>query len=285
VRIKDLDSPPDPTKTYWAETDPDQACEAKPPYRDVHLSGHVEAKFLFSAVIAKHILPFAVLEPATVILPIETDAHGLRILTADLLTRDGYRDAGNWFRRAEHLWNEKRGAKAQRQSIYEWLDYQGKLTAQDLGHRHLVLYNAAGTNLSAAYYDRNSHSAHLIVDHKLYCAGVPTPSEAHYLVALLNSGPFNEAIKPFQSRGLLGERDIHKKVLDLPIPGFDNENPHDLRLAELGRNAHESAQLLVPKLAASRRLGRQRSEMRTALAIILSEIDGIVREMLTCPPR
>lgn len=60
VRAKGLDGAPDSDRTYWIETDPEQAREAKPPYKDVRLSGPVEGRFLFSAAIAKHILPFTV---------------------------------------------------------------------------------------------------------------------------------------------------------------------------------------------------------------------------------
>ncbi len=46
-------------------------------------------------------------------------------------------------------------------------DYQGKLTAQSLRQQHLVLYNAAGTNVSAAYFTRGKEQIPFVVDHKL----------------------------------------------------------------------------------------------------------------------
>lgn len=130
----------------------------------------------------------------------------------------------NWMREAEKIWKEKRGRKAKRQTVYQWLDYQGKLTAQNLKQRHLVLYNAAGSNLSGARIDRESLSAPFVVEHKLYWTHCETAAEADYLAAVLNSEVVNEAIKPFQSTGLMGERDIEKKVLDWPIPLFRADN-------------------------------------------------------------
>ncbi len=138
---------------------------------------------------------------------------------------------------AERLWVEKRGDKAGRQTAFEWLDYQGKLTAQHLSQRYLVLYNAAGTNVSAACFDRRSCPLPFVVDHTLYWAAFSNETEAHYVVAILNAEITNLAIKPFRSRGLLGERHVHKKVLELPIPTFDHNNNAHVEIARLSVRA------------------------------------------------
>ena len=67
-------------------------------------------------------------------------------------------------RKVEELWADKRGDKSEKETAYEWLDYQGKLTAQNLNHRHLVLYNHSGMNVAAAYFDRHNQAAPFIVD-------------------------------------------------------------------------------------------------------------------------
>src|SRR5947209_8238623 len=122
---------------------------------------------------------------------------------------------------AETIWNAARKQKAGRQTLYERLDYHSELTIQNLSRPHLVLYNAAGTNISAAVLDRQSLPLPFVVEHKLYWAAFDGEEEAHYLAAILNSNVPNNEIKPFQSLGLMGERDIEKKVLELPIPLFD----------------------------------------------------------------
>jgi hypothetical protein len=278
VRANDLDGAPDPERSYWIETDPVQAREAKPPYQDVALSGLMEGRFLFSALIAKHILPFAVLPPATVALPIEVGAEGLAVITADAMNQMGYRDAAKWFRLAEAIWAEKRGNKAERQSLYEWLDYQGKLTAQDFGQRHLVLYNTSGTNVAAACPPPTMRP---LADATLYWAALATADEANYVCAILNSATVNNAIKPFQARGFTGaQRHVHKKLLEVPIPRFDAREARHRRLAELGARANADSARIAPTLTSSRLLGRQRSEMRKALGTILAEIDGIVGQIL-----
>ena len=113
------------------------------------------------------------------------------------------------------------------------------LTAQDLRHRHLVLYNAGGTNVSAAHFDRESDPLPFVVDHKLYWAAFSDPQESDYVTAILNSETINERIKPFQSTGLLGERDVHKKLLELPIPTYNAAVQVHRELAELGHTARQ----------------------------------------------
>ena len=158
VRVKELDGAPDPDRLYWAETDPEQAEDAKPPYKEIHLSGHVEGRFIYCTALSKHLVPFAMLEPATVVLPLSPEGDGLKLCSAEALRHAGFRGFAAWMRKAELVWNEKRERKADRQSVYDWLDYQGKMTNQKLGARYMVVYNAAGTNLAAASVDRQSLS-------------------------------------------------------------------------------------------------------------------------------
>ncbi len=211
VRVPDLNGKADPDALYWAETDPEQAVSAKRPYKDIRLDGLVEGRFIFASAIAKHVLPFMVLQPATVVLPVEDNQGLLAVRHADALTGSGYREFGKWMKQAEQIWIEKREAKAEKQNLYERLDYQRELTRQNLSHRHLVLYNTAGTNVSAAHLDRSELGLPFIVDHMLYYAAFSHPDEANYVTAVLNSETPNELIKPFQSTGLLGERHVHKK--------------------------------------------------------------------------
>ena len=282
VRIDDLDGAVDPAKSYWAETDPEQARQAKKPYDNVHVDGQVDGKFIFCSPLAKHLLPFVVLRPATIVLPLE-ERHGiLHVRTAGALNATGYREFAKWVRRAEALWEEKREDKAGRMTALEWLDYQGKLTAQDLRQQHLVLYNAAGTNVSAAHLNRRSFGLRVLVDHKMYWAAFADPSEADYVAGILNSETVNERIKPFQSTGLLGERDIHKKLLELPIPLYSSAFKDHRKLAELGAEAAATAAEIVKSASfpAASSLARQRGAVRLALKDTLTEIDFIVRKLL-----
>jgi hypothetical protein len=282
VRVTDLDGHPDAEHQYWAITDPDQATDSKPPYDKIRLEGFIDGRFLYSSALAKHVVPFATLTPATVALPLKDKDGVLSIVTSQSLKKEGYREFATWIGEAERLWVEKRDQKAARMSLLEWLDYQGKLTAQDLRQQHLVLYNAAGTNVAAACFDRKSCSLPFVVDHKLYWAAFSDPNEADYVAAVLNSDTANKAIKPFQSTGLLGERDIHKKLLELPIPTFDHENEKHQALAKLGKQAREEAVKIVHsgEFPATTTIARQRAFIRVALKDQMKTIDNLVAALL-----
>jgi hypothetical protein len=282
IHITDLKGEIDPNAVYWAETDPEQAAQAKKPYDDVHLSGLIEGKFVFTTAVSRHLVPYSLLTPVNAVLPIEETNGSLHVLTSEQLMREGYREFGRWMHEAEQLWKTKRKDKEAKQSIYEWLDYQGKLTSQNLAQRHLVLYNTSGMNVAAAYFDRHNQVAPFIVDHKLYYATFATVQEADYVVAILNSETVNSAIKPFQSVGLLGERDIHKKLLELPIPIFDPNNRNHSKISKLGADARREADETIKSGAfpVNSSIARQRGFMREHLKSELEDIDKLVADLL-----
>jgi N-6 DNA Methylase len=283
VQVSDLDGAPDLDKQYWAVTDPVQAREAKVPYDEVKLEHFVDGRFLFSSALSKHVAPFVVMNPAVVVLPVVVRNGQPSLISSDGLRREGYREFAEWMSQAETIWLEKREGKAGRISLLGWLDYQGKLTAQNLNQRHLVLYNAAGTNVSAAHFDRKSNPLPFVVEHKLYWAAFNDPTEADYVCAVLNSETVNVAIKPFQSTGLLGERDIEKKLLELPIPTFDHELKKHTKLAELGGMAREEAAKLLKsgEFPVDSSIARQRAFVRVHLSSVMDEIDGLVAKLLS----
>ena len=134
--------------------------------------------------------------------------------------------------------------------------------------------------MSATFFDRRQFDLDLVVEHDLYWTAVRTRQEAHYLAAILNSGVTNEQIKPFQSGGLLGERHIEKKVLDLPIPMFNPDVATHIELGQLGLQAYERARKLVQSEDYPTGLVAQRELMRTGAADLLESIDRIVGELM-----
>ena len=281
VRVRDMNRTLDPDRLYNVETDPDQAEDAKPPYDTVKMRGRVEGRFIFSTALSRHLLPFALVYPAPILLPCEVKGSSLTVLTGDELRRRGFREFAKWMHEAESVWNTARKQKAESQTLYERLDYHAGLTCQMLSAHYLVLYNAAGTNISAAVLDRHSLPMPFVVDHKLYWAAFDTAEEANYLAAILNSNVPNDEIKPFQSLGLMGERDIHKKVLELPIPIFDRKKPNHRSLAKLGAEAHRQAAEFIGGTALPASLAKKRGWVRKAVTDRIQEIDALVEALLS----
>jgi hypothetical protein len=286
VSLDENERPIEQDAYYIARTDGEQAKDAKAPYKEIILQGNVEGLFLFQTAISKNVLPFLVIDPAIVVLPVVIQKSGTRLVTPDELNEMGYRHAGAWMRRASEHWDKHRGGKADRQTLYQRLDYQKGLTNQDLSAPYLVLYNAAGTNLSAAVFVRKAWPQTFFAEHKLYYYATRDRGEADYLVSILNSSIVNELIKPFQSVGLQGERDIEKKVLELPIPVFDAKKPEHAALAKLGAEAGKHAAKVVASAKSEGwpdGLARRRAILRTNLADVLSQIDQAVRALFGIP--
>jgi hypothetical protein len=146
-----------------------------------------------------------------------------------------------------------------------------------------VIYNAAGTNLSAAVVDCTALAEPFVVEHKLYWMAARNLEEADYVAAILNSTAANEAIKPFQSMGLMGERDIEKKVLDLPIPRFDGQDPQHRELAHLGSQARSQVTTFLRNQELPPSIARRRAVVRAAVGETLARIDVAAKELIPGP--
>lgn len=280
VEVADLDENPEPERLYTCRTEPEQARLAKKPYKGLEIRGQVEGAFLYRVALSKHVLPFLVLQPAEAVLPIRRLGGKVQVLNVSELRKLGFRETAKWMAKVEKEWASTRGAKTSTTAT-EYLDYQGKLTSQPTGVAPLVLYNASGTDLSAAVVEPHAFGGRLIVDHKLYWLACDSAEEAHYVCAFLNAASVNEAIKPFQSMGLMGERDIHKKVLDLPIPSFDPRIRKHQQLARLGAKAAAAVGRASESEEARSGLARRRHKARNSIIEERKEIDRLVLELLT----
>jgi hypothetical protein len=284
VSVNDVSSiPVKPDQLYDVRTDPVRAKLAKEPYKDMTVSGQVEGRFLYTTALSDHVLPFFVAKPSTIALPV-IEKHGtFQLKTEKTLRAAGHRETADWWRDVEAAWKSRqpKGKRKADASAGATLDHHSKLSAQSNSDAHLVLYNASGTDVSAAYLDRNATPRPFVVDHKLYYCVCGNQQEADYLCAVLNSRAVNLMIKPFQSMGLLGQRDIHKKLLELPIPTWTSTRPDLLELADLGREARILANGVMAKYDGPKGLARRRRYLREALSDLLQSIDAKVTKLLT----
>ncbi|MCL1943043.1 MAG: N-6 DNA methylase [Candidatus Azobacteroides sp.] len=265
--------------------------EAKAPWK-MTLSGQVESKFIFRTAISKSVLPFYLHNPAWIALPItiEKEEDGLKRIklhTSEQLMNAGELKAWKWFENAETCWNINRTEKNKSISSSDYLNWLNKLTDQNLNVRYLVLYNASAKDANALVFDRQSldYDFEFIVESKTYVYYTDNKQEADYLATILNSSIPNKRIKDFQTRGLFGPRDIHKKILDVYFPKFNNSDQQHLRLAEWGKRCAEKAKAFIegnpPQNDLSAHfLGKLRVEIKKHLSRELAEIDKIVEKIM-----
>jgi hypothetical protein len=215
--------------------------------------------------------------------------------------RRGYSYLAEWLKEAEKVWNEARGEKRERASLYEWLDWQRKLSSQNPSAKFKVVHLTSGTNLAAAVVDVEKVLKEtpilngIIAGHTLHYYDANNAEETFYLLSVFNSSIIDELIKPMQSKGKFGECHICKKPLEYPIPRYNPENPIHRKLSELGREASETAQRALPQIfkeyGYDERLRERgvllphevatvRRRLREELGSLLEEIDALVVELL-----
>ena len=218
----------------------------------------------------------------------DLDSQGrksIRLYDPDGLFREGWLNAARWFRNAENIWRTARTEKNQSISSENYLNWQNKLTEQSLDAPWLVLYSASAKDANAVALGRDALDLDFFVDHTTYWLASRDPEEAFYLVAILNSAIPNALMKDFQSKGLFGERHVHKKILDVFFPQFDRNNAAHTALAALGREAHEkTARHLTenppPPFLTALPLGRLRLDIKRHLAQEMKEIDKTVGKII-----
>lgn len=122
------------------------------------------------------------------------------------------------------------------------------------GGATLVVFGAGGKIPCAAAVDLSAADAdRLLVDQTLYWTAVAGPDEADFLVGLVNSDALAQAIRPFQPRGLEGERHVHSLVAQV-LPRWNPANPaHAACLAATRKLMSELAALAAgnPQVNAS----------------------------------
>lgn len=267
-------------KEFNAKTDEEQAKEGKEPWKSIFLSGIIETDFLFHTALSKNILPFFVTDLPYIILPVINENNGYYLKSADELKKKGYRGYPNWLKITESYWNKNNKDKSLNMNIYQRLDYQKTLSSQNPKSKYTILYNTSGKNISSAILEKQTLDKPFYADAKTYWFDTNSKEEAFYLCGILNSETVNELIKPFQSKGLLGERDIHTKVLEIPFPQFDNKDQTHKKISELSEKAYLTIKQSYEKREIEGGISNKRSITRKLVKNELKEITKLVEVLL-----
>jgi len=263
--------------------------EAKAPWKGNILTGRVEGTLLYRTAISKNLIPFSMVCPPLVVLPVVggVDDKPYAVLSAEALLERGFTYGSDWFFAAEACWEKHKTENNRKMAttLAQYLNWQNKLTDQNPKARYLVLYTSSATDASAAVIDRRQYDFPFIVDHKTYWCECTSLAEAHYISAYLNSDYANGIIKDFQSRGLFGPRDIHKLILKIPFPKFQKESEDHKQLSALAVRCTELTEGYVKsndlKDLKPGALGGIRSNFRDQLSPQLGMIDELVAKLST----
>jgi hypothetical protein len=268
--------------------------QAKEAYENLMMEGIVEKQFLFATLLSTDLLPFAFLDYRTVVLPIKVSADRFVMISSEQAEKDGNEHLARWLKKCEYEWQKRRGSKSSKMTIYERLDHVRGLTQQHHTAKYKVVYPMSATNLCSAvvpgetiiktFGGQKITLSGFIADYKLFFYETENADEAYYLCGMLNSATVDALIKPMQSRGLWGPRDICMKVWELPIPAFKESKSTHKELAKLSVQCAEKVARFIPTLdtqdVTPGKIGGLRSEVREHLADELKEIDGLVKKVM-----
>lgn len=271
-------------------------------YRNLTMTGNIECAYLYGSLLSSDVFPFAHLDVRPLVLPVDIVGSHYVLLSREQVEARGSLGMSRWLQTAEKEWNERRGKKAKKASLYAWINWASKLTGQDPHAGYRVLYNVSGTYISSCVLDRRTRLSveinqtaiplrGFISDTKVVYFETDDSDEAHYLAAVLNSSVLDAIIKPVQSRGLWGPRDIHKKPLESGIPRFGPNNKVHRQLSSLAQTSATTALKVLDEFAedkggrtdnlAPQVVGQLRSKIRRFLETELSRIDTLVCKILT----
>jgi len=276
----------DPSLPYVSTTERAQK-EAKPAYKGLRLEGNIEKDFLYATLLSTDIIPFGRLDFRLVVLPILLSGKHFKLLNAADARSQGFLNLANWLEEAQSEWEERRGEKAEKMNVQEWLDYRRKLSNQNRLAQYKVLYPTSATYLCGCVVKDKPISIEVegqsieiqgfVAESKTYYFDTDNKEEAYYLATVLNSPTVDELLKPMQSRGLWGPRDIHKKVLEIPIPQYSSSDENHKALSQLGEQCTQKVEQLLPQLTKSRSIGHTRRLIKAELKEELEQIDEIVK--------
>lgn len=271
------------------QTNPAIDTDAKKPWKGLSFREKVESQFLFKTALSKNVLPFCLFNPELVLLPIKIDEKNgrkeVRVLMSREIMREGFLNTSKWFKNAEGIWDIHKTERNKNTTLQDCINWQNKLTSQNLNASYLVLYNSSAKDANATVVSRRALDFEFIVENKTYVFYTNDFEEANYLTAILNSSIPNAMMKDFQSKGLFGARDVHKKILDIYYPKYNSESKVHRQLAVLGQQAHVKAaaylQANPPQQELSAiHLGRLRVAIKKHLAKEMKEIDTLVGKVV-----
>jgi len=264
--------------------------DAKKPWKGLKFTGKIESKFIFRTALAKSILPFTLYKPNLVALPvlIENNGQGEKIIklqSAKDLMQEGYLNASKWFKYAENNWDILKTEKSKKMTSNDRLDFQRGLSDQNVNAKYLVLYNSSAKDANATIVKRCDLDLYIFVESVTYVFFTNGLTEAYFLTSIFNSNVPNEKMKDFQSKGLFGARHVHKKILDVYFPRFDENNEIHTKLAQLSEQAHVKAKQYLetnpPQQELSAiHLGRLRVTIKKHLSEEMKEIDKLVKKVV-----
>ncbi len=196
------------------------------------------------------------------------DQHYIFSLKEEYKNKPLYDQYEKIFNDIEKDWEVHRGEKfliteetkaSSKMNIFDRLNKNNSLLNQFGKKGFLIVYNESGKKIKPAVIE---NSKNIVVEHKAYYSYFNDKEEAYYVSGILNSNYLLELLK---NSGILSERDIEKKPLDISIPQYDKNNQTHSKIATLSMKISE----LVDKNVELKEIEKLRDELEKYVKEVL----------------
>jgi hypothetical protein len=270
------DSPPYSGIVYANKT---TLPEEKEPWKSFKRNGRVNSKYLYFTALAKNIAPFAAHNFHTIVLPIDVKDGKINLIDIDDLRALGDFETYEWFKDTQKYWLENRTEKNQKVTQLEYLNWKNKLVKQDLNKRYIAAYAASSSDVNAAVIDTHQFNGRFVLEHVTYGYYTDSKEEAYYLTGVFNSNTPNELIKDFQTKGLLGPRHVHRRILEVPFPKYIKSSDAHSSISGIAQEIERKI-LNDSDILSAGNIGKVRQVIRKQFASDFNRLDTLAKEVI-----
>lgn len=273
----------DTNTKYFIKTSEIINKKAKKPWKDKKLSRYVDSGYFYLTALADSLIPFKVINLKNIILPIKILENNIKILNHKDIEENGDIDTAAWFKSASNMW--VRNEKSKKMSLYGRLDFQKTLTGQNIKDRYCVIYTSSAKDVCAGIIDRKLHKKTFIAESKTYLYSTDDLDEANYLLAFLNSPYVNEIIKDFQTLGDFGHRDIHTRVLNVPLKAFNTNDQNIVKISSMVTDIIKDVEIFISSKnkienLGTIQLGKLRKNIKDLLKPKQQKLDELIKKCI-----
>ncbi len=229
----------------------------------------VEKSHIYRAIKSTCLIPFAILDPYDLFLPLQDSEGQLQFgLTAEKSKKH--------YKTLEESFEEHKKKSTRIKTLWDRINYGSALVRPDQSAANKIVFAGIGTIVKAALTKKP-----YIIDTSLYYYVPDSEEEAYYLLGYLNSPILSEHVRMVGSTGHSGSlRNIHKHPLKFGLPSFDGENPSHIELSKLARQAETYVTNFVDEHAHLSRLTLQNALFRDKTYLtMLNKLSDVLREL------